>query len=1080
MQRVSPPSFGQRLFGTAQGLVDPSVISLQVLRDGRVLSGTQNGLAFRFGEGFITPEVPHRSKQIEALCELPSGRIAVGTAGAGVFILDAHGQVINSIKPILADSIVDTLACSPSEEVIWLGNSDGLHRVTATAADLQSQMIVNVRTTAIATGVNRIIAASGRQINAIDAAPGAKPTLLATVEEGDVVEALLDLKDGVWVGSELGLQRLGSASRLEPLLGTKDLQQVYALVRGENDEVFAGSFSGVIMRCQKGTCSREADADGTVLSMAMQGGEKPLLWVGTDHGLLRINLTGFRSFPDVPFLSQRTEDLTVDNESQVYVGGQGGFGTLNGGEFKVFAAEGVGGPEANAVLSLAYGDQPMFGTRMGGLFRIKQNEVQEIPLKLSPYQSIFGLHASGSHWLASTRAGLFVGQGSLVFPPSLTTPTGAAYAAAWWPEEQSSNIASNTPLWLATETALYVRDSAEVWKKVGAEDGLLNDNVNVLTPERSGASVSAMWVGTNGGGAIRFAPKGTKWSTIGLDERVLRNGVVNSIVQDPRGRIYIGTNMGVTRVTLSCAPAEECLVKNTEYFSVEDGLPDSETIIGAAAVDGEGRYYVGTAKGLALLAGRDDRNDTQTKSLLLRQPRVDEVEVELARLTQLDHHHQSVRFDWALVSNFRDEETRYRTQLLPIENTPRDWNRAQSREFTGLNAGQYRLLVWGRDYAGNVTGPSSVPMVIAPPPWATWWAYTLYASVLLGIAFLGARVRIRQLQNRAAHLERIVEERTRDVVQKAEEIQKKNEELEASYKEADLIFQALREALKGSLLNDRYRLEDEIGVGGFGVVYRAQEVRTGETFAVKVFRPQSGNDSTDSLERFKQEGKTSARILHPNAIRVFEHGVTKDGIAYIVMEMLSGRSVQAELDEAKRLPYVRVLQICAPACEALAFAHQLGVIHRDIKPDNIFLHHDADGKEIVKVLDFGVAKANRNSMTMAMHSLTMSGELVGTPYYLAPERIQSQQYDGRSDVYAVGVMMFQMLTGEVPFGAKEDNMFSAVLAHLNHPVPDLPVELMKDMPEAVSVVVRQAMEKDPDERLAAAEFAARLRELLTG
>lgn len=1075
-RRVAPALLGRKTFGTAQGLVDPSVISLAVLHDGRVLSGTQNGLAFRFGDGFLAVPSPYRSKQIEALCELPNGHIVVGTAGAGVYLVDPFGKALTALSA-LSESTVDTVACEKKEQTFWVGNAEGLHRIFVRPDfKIEIERVGTARTTAITMADSYLVAAVGRELVRVELGDR-RTKKIATLAAGDSAEALLELGGTLFVGSEAGLNRLTTDQGLVPVLGAEKFKQIYAMTLGPAESYFAGSFGGAILRCSLSGCVEEGDAGGTVLAMALQNGDKPLLFVGTDHGLVRLNLTGFRSYSSDSILNQRIEDLTASKAGELFVGIQGGFARLAQRDLTVFRSRDAATADADTVLALAHDGSPLIGTRLGEVFRQEGGKLISLELGLDPFQSIFSLRASPSGWLAATRAGLFIGETSLDTEhrkdrvSSLSVPElkGSIFAAEWWKDE----------LWIATETALFVgRVAAGAgFRQLRAEDGLVNDNVNVLMPERVNDEIRAMWVGTNGGGVVRFARHGAGWKSIAFDETVLRNGVVNSLVQDRQGRVYVGTNLGVSRLTLACKTSLDCALEKDEYFSTEDGLADNETIIGSAVVMPDGRYFVGTASGLSVLSEVDDRLDHTAKTLLVRRPYVDDREVEVDALQRLDHRHQSVRLDWALASNFRDADTRYRSQLYPLEPNPREWTSTSSREFTGLNSGSYSLRVWGKDYAGNVSGPTSIAITIAPPPWATWWAYVGYSLALVGFVFVIARARIRQLQHRAEALERIVEERTRDIQQKADEIQRQKEELEASYKEADLIFAALREALKGSLLNDTYKLEDELGVGGFGVVYRATEVRSGQQFAIKVFRPQSGNDSTDSLERFKLEGKTSARIIHPNAIRVFEHGVTKDGIAYIVMELLNGKSVGDELDNIDRMEPLRVLKIAAEASDALAFAHELGVIHRDIKPDNIFMHRLADGTEQVKVLDFGVAKANQNAMTMAMRSLTMSGELIGTPYYLAPERIQNQPYDGRSDVYAMGIMAYQLLVGTVPFGAQDDNMFSAVLAHLNEPIPDLPMDLLNAVPKELALLVKRAMSKDPEERPTASEFASEARKI---
>lgn len=1076
LEPATSATWATQSYSSADGLADMLVSALAVHPDGRLWVGTQNGPA-EFANGrFASFTLASRSLFVRALCAQPDGTWWIGTAGGGVVRRGTDGKdtVLRLAEGLPSDDIT-ALGCAASE--VWIGTSQGMRvfrngvvawpGATHALADASIQAIEMFDGgAALVTNTHLFIQQSGAW------------TERAKVAGIGIVKSLALEGESAWVGGDTGLLRVSLADGEVAVHPDQKLGQVYALAVTSRGLV-VGSHSGRVSLCQRNNCRELATLDGAVQCMKRDVRGREVVWIGTDAGLHRFALSGWRHFkPEFKSLHDRISAMTASKDG-VWLGTPSGLTLINEKEVRDFTAK---TPEpAPQIVSLHKQDngQVLAGSKYGALFELTPRGPRDVSVPFAPYETIWAIGGTTDERLLATRVGLFkqddLGEKKTIawkrvdLGTHSSTPT---WAVASWLE---ANRAVQT--WVAAETRIVVL-SAQGLTELGTEQGLHNDNGLSMLAENVDGHTKAMWVGTDGGGLYRFTKdsQGKLQSRAFLPSQDLPNGVINSLVMDKAGRLYVGTSQGVAR--LQCLDSM-CDKHHIEVYTREDGLPDDETIMGAAAITIDGRVYMGTAKGLAVLEPDEDVADTKTKPLYLAPPSVNDEAAPFAGLTQLDHHLVSLRFDWALLSYFRDHESRYQTQLWPLERTPRPWEALTRREFTGLNHGDYEFRVWGRDYAGNVTGPRVVPLSIAAPPWLTPWAYAAYLITFgASIVALG-RARIRQLQKRAAELERIVEERTRDVVEKAAEIQKQKEELEASYKEADLIFQALREALKGSLLNDRYRLEDELGVGGFGVVYRAVEVRTGELFAVKVFRPQSGNDSTDSLERFKLEGKTSARIVHKHAIRVFEHGVTKDGIAYIVMELLNGTSVQSELDKTPCMPWRRSLQIVRDATKALAFAHELGVIHRDIKPDNIFLHHTPDGKELVKVLDFGVAKANQNAMTMAMRSLTMSGQLVGTPYYLAPERIQGDKYDGRSDIYAMGVMLYQMLAGKVPFGAADDNMFSAVLAHLNSPIPELPEKVLVNVPPAIAALVRRALDKDPSERLAATEFVAQIDALLS-
>ncbi|MBL9004227.1 MAG: serine/threonine protein kinase [Myxococcales bacterium] len=304
-----------------------------------------------------------------------------------------------------------------------------------------------------------------------------------------------------------------------------------------------------------------------------------------------------------------------------------------------------------------------------------------------------------------------------------------------------------------------------------------------------------------------------------------------------------------------------------------------------------------------------------------------------------------------------------------------------------------------------------------------------------------------------------------DLDAKNRELESKHRELRDSYRQADRIFAALAEALQGTTLDDKYRLDEQIGQGGFGAVYRSTDLASGASVAVKVFRPQVGNESLLALKRFQQEGASAKRVNHHNAINVFGSGVSSDGIAYIVMELLEGHSLAVELREKGRLPVSRSCHIARSIALALAAAHRAGIVHRDVKPENVFLHR-AGEDEVVKVLDFGAAKRHEGEDAQ---TATMTG-MIGTPIYMAPERFESGECDGRADVYSVGILFYQMLTGRLPFTAKEGEIWSLVSKHRHAPPPPLNVE-GDAVPPRVAALCLRALAKQPQDRPSAEELA---------
>jgi serine/threonine protein kinase len=330
---------------------------------------------------------------------------------------------------------------------------------------------------------------------------------------------------------------------------------------------------------------------------------------------------------------------------------------------------------------------------------------------------------------------------------------------------------------------------------------------------------------------------------------------------------------------------------------------------------------------------------------------------------------------------------------------------------------------------------------------------------------------------------RLISLRTDELERKNAELIMKNDLLAESRAEnirtarrSEQIFAALSEALPGHVLDEKYRIEEKIGSGGFGTVYRGEHIFLHHPVAIKVFRPAVGQEGVESLERFRVEGITACRVNHPNAVSVLDFDVSAGSLAYLVMELLQGRSLATQLRTEGKLAPERAAEIACSVCDALAQAHTAGIVHRDIKPSNVFLH-GTNGDQIVKVIDFGIAKLTDESQIPGAETATLSGMFLGTPAYMAPERVFNQPYDGRADVYSVGVMIYEMVAGRLPFERTTGGHLSLMRMHAVQDAPPL-TKVAPEAPPRLEAAVMRAMRKEPDERPTAAQMGSMLRELL--
>lgn len=276
--------------------------------------------------------------------------------------------------------------------------------------------------------------------------------------------------------------------------------------------------------------------------------------------------------------------------------------------------------------------------------------------------------------------------------------------------------------------------------------------------------------------------------------------------------------------------------------------------------------------------------------------------------------------------------------------------------------------------------------------------------------------------------------------------------------------------LVGEVIDGRYRIVRALGHGGMGRVYYSEHAKLNKPFALK-FLLGDLTQNPEMVKRFQREANSSSRLNHPHCVSTVDFGETSNGLLYLAMEYLEGQDLAKVMRKDGPLNPKRAAKIARQICEGLAEAHSLGIVHRDLKPENIMLVRRGDDPDFVKILDFGLAKIlEQNPEENGGTALTSMGIVHGTPPYMSPEQANGDTLDGRSDLYSLGVILFQMCTNRLPF--EKPSAMEVMLAHVRQK-PPMPRSLRPDLPISIEAMILRALEKDRNARFADAREMAR-------
>jgi eukaryotic-like serine/threonine-protein kinase len=281
----------------------------------------------------------------------------------------------------------------------------------------------------------------------------------------------------------------------------------------------------------------------------------------------------------------------------------------------------------------------------------------------------------------------------------------------------------------------------------------------------------------------------------------------------------------------------------------------------------------------------------------------------------------------------------------------------------------------------------------------------------------------------------------------------------------------------GREIANQFRILERIGSGGMGAVYKAEQPDMRRHVAIKILHPRYLS-RPDLVSRFRREARAMSHLSHPNTAKVFLYGQLEDGSCYFVMEYLEGRNLAQTVRTEGPLSPERAIHIMTQVCAALEEAHRSGIVHRDLKPENIFLTNQGGIADFPKVLDFGLAKVTEREMRPGSLILTQEGMVFGTPEFMSPEQARGERLDGRSDIYSLGVILYELLSGKLPFEANQP------MEHIQKHIKEQPIPLQlraptREFPAGLWEAIARALSKDPSQRFqSAGEFGQALRDVL--
>ncbi|MBI4747264.1 MAG: GAF domain-containing protein [Acidobacteria bacterium] len=802
------PTF--HLFTDKDGLPQNTVQTMVFDREGYLWVGTQDGAAYYNGNHWTVVNMPNRtlSNHVRSMIAASDGSLWFGTNGGGVLnfqrdkwtVYDISTQALRNYQVL---SLLETVG-SNGNRVLWVGtNGGGLSRLENgtwttfdTTSGLPSNFVMSLLETVGADGSKLLwVGTNGGGLACLNRG---KWTVLNTAS-GLPSNAVFKLyesldEDGtstLWVGTNAGLARYtqGTWTIFDTRSGLPN-DEIWDILEVTSStgtrQLWVATFGGGIARLEQGQWkvvdTRLGLPDNLVFSLiespAFQGVRS--LWIGmSGAGLARLDQVQWTSLDTRSGLpNDRVRSILESKDSDgtpvYWIGTRNGLARLHQNKLTVFhTSDGMPGDLAMSLVETAGPNGTLIlwvGTNRG-LAKYEQGQWTAFNATNSgmPTSLVVDLHLirnadqSETLWIGTFGEGLVRYERNQwqQYKPQTGFPSGFIMSLYETREPDGTST-----LWVGTNGSGLIRipdiqhnplNSPANWQVLDVASGAIPNNVvRSLLETRTQDGDRVLWVGTDGGGLARLNLTRPEQKISVLSDTsapALPNNTIYQICVDSQKRIYLSTNKGVARLTPRVPTPAQPAEFELYSFGTEDGLPSNECNGGASLVDERGRIWIGTVAGVAILDPAQELQDTQSKPLHLERTFLNGKQTRVfndapVATTTLDYWETNLVFEYALLSYFRESDTRYRTQLQGFDPEPTTWTRDTKKEYTNLSSGPYVFQIWARDYRGNVSGPLEIKFSIRPAPWETWWFGMLLLGMAAGLVYSGYELRLRTIRRR--------------------------------------------------------------------------------------------------------------------------------------------------------------------------------------------------------------------------------------------------------------------------------------------------------------------------------------------